>query len=137
MSNEVIRALYADAGKQAVATRDEQRHLVLRHEDLAARLTMPPLDYKTPQQWNGYIPPFMVLAADRYVRNGSPQRVHLIAIVRQAMERTYGPAAARAWLEEQNTDHWTRMPPSSYERAMQHRAARNWNPHHAIEGDRP
>jgi hypothetical protein len=41
------------------------------------------------------------------VRNDSPQRVHLVAIVREAIARKYGPDAGKAWLDQMNTDHWT------------------------------
>ncbi|MGW0577330.1 hypothetical protein ACWD25_15435 [Streptomyces sp. NPDC002920] len=42
------------AAQRAAAHR---RALVLRHPDLAERLTQPPLRHTTPEHWNGYIPP--------------------------------------------------------------------------------
>lgn len=34
----------------------ERKALVLNHEDLKGRLTQSPLDFKHPDQWNGYVP---------------------------------------------------------------------------------
>lgn len=84
-----------------------ERDLVLGYPDLAARLTRQPLDFKTAEQWNGYIPPYMTPSYDRHVRNDSPQRVHLVAIVREAIARKYGPDSGRAWLERTNADRWS------------------------------
>lgn len=100
-----------------------ERELVLGIPKLAARLTKQPLGYAKPEQWNGYIPPYMVPAGDHHRRNDSPQRVHLVAIVRQAMAQTYGEPVAEKWLAEINTDRWTSTWMPSAEEAM-HRASR-------------
>lgn len=127
MTTRDWRKLYHEAAVQTARAAAEHRRLVLAHPDLAHQLTRPPLDFKSPEQWNGSIPPYMINARNKYVRNDSAQRVHLLAIVRQAYARTLGEEIARAWVEDMNADHWTRMPPSSYERA----AARAWTPHDA------
>lgn len=72
------------------------RDLVLAHQDLAERLTAPPLDCPTPAHWNGYIPPLMTCAAGGQ-RNESPQRAALIEICGDAMVRELGEEAAAAW----------------------------------------
>lgn len=108
------------AGRREAA---ERRKLVLAHPDLAARLTRPPLDYKTPDQWSGHIPPLMIEGPydprsprGAWIRNPSPQRIHLVAIVREAYARTCGEPVAKAWLEEINTSRWTD----------------DWSPHDAL-----
>lgn len=100
-----------------------ERELVLANEDLAARLTKRPLDFKQPEQWNGYIPPYMVPAGDKHVRNDSPRRVHLVAIVREAIARKYGPEFARDWLKEINEDRWTGTWMPSPDEAMKRAAS--------------
>lgn len=42
---------------RAQAANQARRERVLRHPDLARRLTEPPLGYKFPEQWNGFVPP--------------------------------------------------------------------------------
>lgn len=49
----LLRAAAAKARSDAKA----RRARVLRHPDLAKRLTQRPLSYEQPEQWNGYIPP--------------------------------------------------------------------------------
>jgi hypothetical protein len=39
------------------ADSDARRARVLRHPDLARRLTEPPLDYRRAEDWSGWIPP--------------------------------------------------------------------------------
>lgn len=85
----------------------ERRRLVLAIPDLAARLTRPPLPYSRPENWSGYLPPYMAVGRNGWIRNDSPQRIHLVAIVREAYARTCGEQVARAWLEEINTNTWT------------------------------
>jgi len=46
-----------EAVEQARAANQARRERVLRHPDLARRLTEPPLGYSRPEQWNGYVPP--------------------------------------------------------------------------------
>lgn len=61
----------------------ELRAMVLSHPDLAARLCAPPLDYKRPDQWNGFIPP-------EYFNghfNDSPRRAALVEICAEAESR--------------------------------------------------
>lgn len=143
------RAAATAAGRDAT----EHRALVLAIPDLAAQLRRPPLDYASPEQWSGYIPPRMAATGSGHTRNDSPQRVHLIAIVAEAYRRTtgYGHDIAKAWLEDINTDRWTPTRSTSVYDAM-HRAAdvldRNtpawakderrdaaWTPHRLIEGN--
>jgi hypothetical protein len=102
---------------RAHADAAEYRKLVLAEKDLAARLTARPLEFKQPEQWNGYIPPYMIPADQGHARNDSAQRVHLVAIVREAMARNYGEDVARAWLEDINANHWPRE---------------GWSPHDAL-----
>lgn len=94
-----------------------ERELVLAQPDLAAQLTRPPLGFKQPEQWNGYIPPYMTPAEKGHIRNDSPQRVHLVAIVRTAMARQYGEQVAREWLAKTNANQWPHD---------------GWSPHDAI-----
>lgn len=120
-----------------------ERELVLGQPDLAARLCAPPLDFKQPEQWNGYIPPYMVPGHDKHVRNDSPRRVHLVAIVREALGRRYGADFARQWLAEINADRWTGTWMPSAEDAMKRAAdvldrsapkyPNDWTPHSAAE----
>lgn len=105
------------AVSQARNDADDHRKLVLSFDDLAARLTARPLEFKQPTQWNGFIPPYMTPADQGHARNDSAQRVHLVAIVREAMARTYGEDVASAWLEDINANRWPRE---------------GWSPHDAI-----
>lgn len=103
--------LYRHAHAAAVAEHAERRRLVLAHPDLAARLTQPPIGYREPAQWSGYIPPYMIegpchAGRNTWTRNLSPVRVHLVAITHEAMARTYGEEIGQAWLEETNTNAW-------------------------------
>lgn len=120
-TTELAKACRA-AAETANADAAEYRKLVLAHPDLAARLTTPPCPSTSPDQWNGYIPPHMVLGKDRWQRNDSPQRVHLVAIVREAYVRKFGEQVARTWLGEINTDQWG--------------ADGQWTPHTVTEGNR-
>lgn len=47
---------WEDFGGQYVEATRRNRELVLRHPDVAKRLTDPPLSYQRPDQWTGYIP---------------------------------------------------------------------------------
>lgn len=112
MGRRPITELHAEAAAAAAADHAERLKLVLSFDDLAARLTKPPIGYTSPRQWSGYIPPFMIEAPtaqgrNTWTRNPSPIRVHLVAICREAYARTYTEDVARAWLEETNTNHWT------------------------------
>lgn len=60
------------------AAREEnaaRRERVLRYPDLAARLTEPPLTFRQPEDWNGYVPP-RTLAEDTCEWCPSPERVN-------------------------------------------------------------
>lgn len=46
-----------EASDRAKAVNQARRERVLRHPDLAKRLTEPPLSYDRPEQWNGFVPP--------------------------------------------------------------------------------
>lgn len=59
------------------------RDLVLAHPDLAQRLTEQPLNYATPQQWTGFVPPEQWGGR----RNASPVRDALVEIVAEARRR--------------------------------------------------
>jgi hypothetical protein len=112
-------AAAAAAGRNHAA---ENRELVLGYDDLAARLTRPPIGYATAQAWSGYIAPAMTPARSDYERNLTGRRVQLVALVREAIERKHGPEAARQWLEDVNADRWTPSRSTSVYDAM-HRAA--------------
>jgi len=45
------------AVKDATTACQERRNRVLRHPEIAIRLTWPPLDYTLAENWNGYVPP--------------------------------------------------------------------------------
>ena len=60
-----------------------RRAAALKHPDLAARLTQPPLSWSRPERWNGYIPPRMWQESP----NDSPRRVALVEIAAEAMAR--------------------------------------------------
>lgn len=80
----------AELARRAMLARDWiklRRAMVLRHPDLAARLCEPPIGYREPWQWNGYIPP------DTFTgnHNDSPQRAALVAIAAEAEARETAP----------------------------------------------
>lgn len=59
------------------------RERILRYPDLAARLCEPPLNYKTPSQWTGFIPP--EVCEQRL--NLSPERGALVELAQEAYRR--------------------------------------------------
>ncbi|MCZ7413121.1 hypothetical protein [Streptomyces sp. WMMC897] len=68
-----------------------RRALVLRHPDLAAKLTEAPHCWTTPERWNGYIPPDTWNGGP----NRTPARVALLELVTEAEQRAQpGRAAA-------------------------------------------
>ena len=98
----------------AHARNQERRAAVLRHPDLAARLTRPPLEYARPGHWTGYIPPRIAIDDDGgllrrvdreghavfnqfgrrscgMVYNNSDQRQALVEISTEAYEREHVP----------------------------------------------
>jgi hypothetical protein len=70
----------------AMARSQRRRDSVLRHPDLAAMLTVEPLNYAEPRQWNGYVPPAM----RNEQLNRSPRRAALVAICMEAAARDSG-----------------------------------------------
>lgn len=84
------------AREAAREQRIEQRKLVMRYPDIAARLCSAPLKYAKPEQWTGYIPP----AYDGEREDGttpvntSPVRVQLMALLEEAAERSDGERRA-------------------------------------------
>ena len=73
----------------AVTRTAEQRAVVLRFPDIAAKLTEFPMSYARPEQWTGFIPPKWVTAphGSGWVLNDSPSRAALLAIHAEAVER--------------------------------------------------
>lgn len=49
---------------KAKASCRERRGAVLRYPDLAARLCQPPLNFRRPDNWNGFIPPHIAVVDD-------------------------------------------------------------------------
>lgn len=64
-----------------------RRGLVLRHEDLAARLTQAPFRFSKPEGWNGFIPP----AQWGQSINTDPSRRVLLELVAEAERRQARP----------------------------------------------
>lgn len=58
-----------------------ERERVLRHPEVAIRLTQPPISYARAEQWNGYVPPEMW----RERHNDAPQRAALLSIIAAAV----------------------------------------------------
>lgn len=80
---------WRSAAQQAARDSAEQRRMILEFPDLAAKLCQPPLGYKQPEQWTGYIPPrWDATSEDNVVKpNDSPRRAALLALLEQAAER--------------------------------------------------
>lgn len=79
-----------DLGKfihqQMAAARVEcarRRGLVLRHPDLAERLTQPPFRFTRPERWNGFVPPAEWMQRP----NDDPGRPILLALIAEAEAR--------------------------------------------------
>jgi hypothetical protein len=119
MTARDIVALYRATDAEARDQCAERVALVRQYDDLAKRLTLPPVGFDRPEQWNGYLPPRMTAVSGGFTYNDSHQRVHLVAIVREAVTRTHGEEMARKWLAQINTDQWSG----------------HWTPHTAIEGN--
>ena len=77
----------AAAAKQAECARN--RDLILRHGDLAKRLSEPPLRCNDPRTWSGYIPGNLTPedAHGRVAINTSPIRAQLLELLVEACER--------------------------------------------------
>lgn len=110
ISPSALDGAVAPLWRQAVAKskRESQarRERVLAHEDLAQRLTLPPLRLSAPSRWSGWIPP-RLLAEDACTHcergsticrgwphrarvNDSPVRRQLVDIASEAMRRESG-----------------------------------------------
>lgn len=95
ISFDDVSALIAEGGlremirisvAQATSERTARRALVLRHPDLAQRLTQQPLNFTKPEHWNGAIPP----ETWREAPNDSPLRPALLELVAEAEAREAG-----------------------------------------------
>lgn len=73
---EFIRAGMAEGKRNAAA----RRALILRHPDIAAKLLLPPLNYKFPEQWAGAMPPENWGGS----LNNAPERKAILALVEEA-----------------------------------------------------
>ena len=84
------------AARAAAKQTDDQHKLITRYRDIAAKLCDPPLNYKRPDQWHGYIPPaYDAERADGVTPlNTSPVRAALMALLEEAAERAYGEMPA-------------------------------------------
>jgi hypothetical protein len=62
---------------------------VLKHADLAERLTHAPLKYKSAEQWNGYVAPAAGPwgPGGGWVQNDSPYRRAIVEIASEAYRR--------------------------------------------------
>ncbi|MFF5404576.1 hypothetical protein ACFY8K_16955 [Streptomyces misionensis] len=81
--------LIKQARTNAHAENARRRALVLKHPDLAERLTQPPINHITPQHWTGYVPPAHDpenYGGGRPI-NTSPIRAALAALVEEAERR--------------------------------------------------
>ncbi len=83
-----------DGQAEALARCRERRERVLRHPDLAARLTQPPLNHSDPAMWNGYVPPATwgdywsgKHGEGKPKPNNSPERAALVDICAEALRR--------------------------------------------------
>ena len=99
MTDHILgRRVLRDAANAAHRQTTEQHKLVMRYPDIAARLCNPPLRFKTPSQWHGYVPP----AYDREREDGtaplntSPFRAALMALLEEAAERADAEQRGRA-----------------------------------------
>lgn len=84
-----LREVIAVACRESAEATAARRALVLRHPDLAERLTQQPLNFTTPQHWNGSVPPEMW----NQVRNDSPRRPVLLEMVAEGTRRERGGRA--------------------------------------------
>lgn len=90
MTGDILGArILREAAATARAQSREQYRMVTAYPDLRDRLCQPPIGYKRPEQWTGYIPPAQLAAGETgYVRlNDSPRRAALMKLVEEAAER--------------------------------------------------
>ena len=87
-----VRALLKEGGLREVIAAScravddanaARRALILRHPDIATRLTKQPLNFTAPEYWNGSLPPELW----NQVRNDSPRRPALLEMVAEAEKR--------------------------------------------------
>lgn len=74
-----------------------RRGLVLRHPDLAAKLTESPINHSAPEKWNGYMPPATDCTG---AMNTTRCRPALLALVAEAERRRDQPREFAAGVEE-------------------------------------
>ena len=96
MSEITIPAFALDVHEPA-RQRKLVRDRVLALPELAKKLTLSPLDYAQPEQWNGFIPPEVW---DGQV-NDSPRRAALLAIVAELEQAE--AARAREAIRKEDT----------------------------------
>ena len=84
-----IQAEYAAAAARSKTASQARRDRVLRWPDLAKQLCEPPLNYRRPQDWNGWVPPRTVAYVDHNYApaNDSPWRAALVTICAEALRR--------------------------------------------------
>jgi hypothetical protein len=104
--NGPVLRLWQQAVAKSKRESQARRGRVLAHEDLAQRLTTPPLRLSSPRRWSGWIPP-RTLAEDACTHcerdnrrcsglphrarvNDSPVRRQLVDIATEAMTRDSG-----------------------------------------------
>jgi hypothetical protein len=80
-----VAALLAGRGKAAKDECAANRAAVLRHPDLAAKLTAPAIGYSRAEQWNGFVPPEGW--GEHNQPNNSMRRAALIEILTEALLR--------------------------------------------------
>jgi hypothetical protein len=80
---EAAGALWRGQFAETQARMKRARAAVLAHPDLAERLTMTPLNYAKPEQWNGGVPAEMFNGGN----NDSPRRAALLGLVDEALSR--------------------------------------------------
>lgn len=78
---------FADFELMAQEKVRERRARVLAHSDIAKRLTESPLNYPTPDMWNGYVPPAEVPTINGWKRNESIRRRALVLILNAVRDR--------------------------------------------------
>lgn len=88
-----LARLIKQARRDAAAENQRRRALVLRHPDLAAKLTQAPINCSHSEAWSGYVPPAHdaeTVGGGRPI-NTSPIRAALAAIVTEAERRAFQP----------------------------------------------
>lgn len=74
-----------------------RRGLILRYPDLAAKLAERPINFTSPEMWNGFIPPATDCTG---AMNTTPCRPALLALLAEAERRLSQPKEAAPALEE-------------------------------------